>query len=120
MNIKKYISECFRWRDGRQNSGYEKMLLLTAIWPLPFDLYIIRYKEGSVIRPHRDEVESGKHYRLNVIIKSAKAGGIFNCQSTIYESKRVKLFRPDIHEHSVSKIETGSRYVLSLGLVKST
>jgi hypothetical protein len=115
--LRDYASKAFRWQAGRQGTGYDKMLLLTASWPLPFDSYLIRYPEGSQIPPHTDPLSSGRHYRLNVILKSSRVGGAFVCARPIFESKRIKLFRPDACEHSVTKVEGGSRYVLSIGWV---
>jgi hypothetical protein len=115
--IRDYASKAFRWQSGRQGTGYDKMLLISAPWPLPFDSYLIRYPEGSQIPPHTDPISSGRHYRLNIILKSPRAGGEFVCASPIFESKRIKLFRPDACEHSVTKVEGGSRYVLSIGWV---
>ncbi|WP_341501277.1 hypothetical protein [Gallaecimonas sp. GXIMD4217] len=47
-----------RWQKGRQQSGYDKLLLLTGTWPLPFDCYLLRFNEGSAIPPHVDRVGS--------------------------------------------------------------
>jgi hypothetical protein len=116
-SLRSYAKLAFRWQRGRQGSGYDKMLLLTAPWPLPFDSYLIRYPEGSSIPAHTDPVQQGRHYRLNVILKSPKSGGEFVCASPIYSSERIKLFRPDACEHSVTRVEGGSRYVLSIGWV---
>ncbi|MFZ6674113.1 2OG-Fe(II) oxygenase [Undibacterium sp. Xuan67W] len=112
-----YLSKAFRWQRGRQGTGYDKMLLLTAPWPLPFDSYIIRYPDGTEIPPHTDPVQNGRHYRLNLILKSPRSGGDFICATPIYSSKRIKLFRPDTCEHSVTRVAGGSRYVLSIGWV---
>ena len=109
--------KALRWQRGRQGSGYDKMLLLTARWPLPFDSYLIRYPEGSSIPPHTDPVQAGRHYRLNIILKSPKSGGEFVCATPIFSSRRIKLFRPDACEHSVTEVVGGSRYVLSIGWV---
>jgi len=117
MYLKTYISKVFRWEIGRQKTGYDKMLLLTGMWPLPFDLYLLRFLEGSEIPPHVDKVEEGQHYRLNIILKKAQRGGEFICSDTIWNRARVKLFRSDIAEHSVTHVNAGSRYVLSLGWV---
>lgn len=38
------------------------------------------------------------------------------CESPIYESARIKLFRPDVSKHAVSKVIKGNRYLLSIGL----
>lgn len=108
----------FRWQPGRQGSGYDKMLLLAGTWPLPFDSYLIRYPDGSSIPPHTDPVQQGRHYRLNIILKSPRSGGEFVCDRPIYASARIKLFRPDQCEHQVTKVQGGSRYVLSIGWVR--
>jgi hypothetical protein len=115
--LRSYAKLAFRWQRGRQAGGYDKMLLFTATWPLPFDSYLIRYPEGSSIPPHTDPVQNGRHYRLNLILKSPQAGGEFVCANPIYSSRRVKLFRPDACEHSVTRVVGGSRYVLSIGWV---
>jgi hypothetical protein len=112
-----YWALAFRWQRGRQGTGYDKMLLATARWPLRFDSYLIRYPEGSEIPPHTDPVQAGRHYRLNIILKSPRAGGEFVCATPMYASRRIKLFRPDACEHSVTRVEGGSRYVLSVGWV---
>jgi hypothetical protein len=93
------------------------MLLLTATWPLPFDSYLIRYPEGSEIPPHTDPVLKGRHYRLNLILKSSRSGGEFICATPLFATNRIKFFRPDACEHSVTRVEGGSRYVLSFGWV---
>lgn len=41
MNFKTYFHKAFRWDKGRQGTGYDKMLLITSYWPIPFDSYII-------------------------------------------------------------------------------
>jgi len=114
------LSKLFRWERGRQKSGYDKMLLCGAIWPIKFDAYLLKFPQGSEIAPHTDKVESGKHYRLNIVLKSADEGGEFICKDPIYETSRIKLFRPDACEHQVTKIEKGTRYLLSIGWVKNT
>jgi len=115
--IRKYLGIAFRWQRGRQGTGYDKMLLLTAPWPIPFDSYLLRYPDGSEIPPHTDPVDGKRHYRLNIILKSPKSGGEFICSSPIFSTARIKLFRPDACEHSVTRVSGGSRYVFSLGWV---
>jgi hypothetical protein len=116
-NARQLFRTAWRWQRGRQNSGYDKLLLFQARWPLPFDLYLLRYPEGSYVPPHTDKVDSGRHYRLNLVIKRPRAGGEFHCAKPILATGRIKLFRPDECEHSVSRVVSGSRYVLSLGWV---
>jgi hypothetical protein len=112
-----YLRTALRWQRGRQGSGYDKMLVLTARWPLAFDSDLIRYPEGSEIPPHTDPVAAGRHYRLNIILRSPQRGGEFICAAPIFATRRIKLFRPDACEHSVTSVEGGSRYVLSIGWV---
>lgn len=114
----KYIDNFLKWLPGRQATGYEKLLLMVNPFLVPFDCYLLRYKPGSEIREHVDPVSEKKHYRFNVVLKHAKSGGEFRCSKPIYETNRIKLFRPDIASHSVSKVENGTRYVLSIGWVK--
>jgi hypothetical protein len=107
-SLRAFFSTAFRWQRGRQGSGYDKMLLATAPWPIPFDSYLIRYT---------DPVTNGRHYRLNIVLKSPREGGEFVCASPIFQTRRIKLFRPDACEHSVTRVVGGSRYVLSVGWV---
>jgi hypothetical protein len=51
--IRNYGKAAFRWQRGRQDTGYDKMLLFTAPWPVPFDSDRIRYPDGSEIPSHR-------------------------------------------------------------------
>lgn len=111
------MTKAWRWQRGRQAGGYDRMLLATARWPLPFDCYLIRYPDGSHIPPHTDPVSEGRHYRLNIVLKSPRQGGEFLCANPIFSTRRIKLFRPDQCEHSVSRVEGGSRYVFSIGWV---
>lgn len=111
----------FRWEKGRQDSRYSKMLIATAKFPVPWDFYILKYPVGSEIKEHVDPVSDRCHYRLNIIIKKAKKGGEFFTEKSIINTSRIKFFRPDLYKHSLTKIEKGSRYVISIGwAVKNT
>lgn len=94
------------------------MLLLQSRWPLPFDVYLLRFRTGSEIAPHTDPVAIGRHFRCNVVLRSAREGGDFVCASPIFATTRIKLFRPDACEHSVTRVVRGTRYVLSIGWVR--
>ena len=118
MSWRTFLATAWRWQRGRQGTGYDKMLLLTGRWPVPFDSYLIRYPAGSAIPPHTDPVQAGRHYRLNLVLKASPRGGEFVCATPIFETARIKLFRPDACEHSVTRVEGGSRYVLSIGWVR--
>lgn len=117
--VSEYVSNFLRWRNGRQHTGYEKMLLLANPFNLPFDCYLLRYRSGAEIPDHTDPVDDKKHFRLNLVLRKAKAGGEFLCSEPIYESERIKYFRPDLARHSVSLVEEGTRYVLSIGWVRN-
>ena len=116
--LRSYLATAFRWQRGRQASGYDKMLLLQGLWPLPFDAYLLRFPEGSSIAPHTDPVSFGRHYRLNIVVWRARQGGEFVCKTPLYASSRIKFFRPDACEHAVTPVVSGSRYVLSVGWVR--
>lgn len=107
----------FKWEAGRQNSGYYKMLLARLKWPLKFDFYLLKFLEGSEIKTHLAPVPKGRHFRINFIIKKAFKGGEFICNKTLFSNKRIKYFRPDLEKHSVTKIEKGTRLVLSIGWI---
>ena len=111
-------SELFSWEGGRQQSGYKKMLLCRMFVPFKFDAYLIKFPQGSEIKPHTDKVKTGRHYRLNIVLKHALKGGEFICEQPIINYSRIKLFRPDIKQHQVVKIEKGTRYILSIGWIK--
>ncbi len=103
------------WIEGRAGTGYYKFPLLKSNL-LKADCWLLKYPEGSYIPEHLDPVDSGKHYRLNVVLKGA-IGGTFCCKNTILNwwNGRVVLFRPDIEKHQVTPITKGQRLVLSIG-----
>ena len=105
------------WQQGRQGTGYNKLCLLQSKH-LKFDAYLLYYPQGSRIGVHTDEVESGRHYRLNIMLKKAKKGGDFICPDVSFRFWRVALFRPDIQEHLVTTIQDGYRVMLSIGWVR--
>lgn len=115
--VRAYVAVAFRWQRGRQGTGYDKMLLLTAPWPIAFDSYLIRYPDGSEIPLHRDPVAKGRHYRLNIILKSPRSGGEFVCSSPLFATKRIKLFRPGACEHSVTRVSGGAAMSCQSGWV---
>jgi len=113
------------WTEGRQGSGYFKMLLGESRIPLPFDIYLLKFPKGSEIVEHTDPIKEGKrHYRFNIVLKKAKEGGIFRIDSAISKRRvflntpRLHFFRPDVDKHHVTKVESGTRYVLSIGWLR--
>ncbi len=115
--IREYFGKWLRWERGRQGTGYDKLLVIANPILVPFDCYLLRYPIGTYIPPHRDPVAGGQHYRLNIVLKRSPVGGDFICDKPIIQSRRLNLFRSDIATHSVTLVEGGARYVLSLGWV---
>jgi hypothetical protein len=112
------LPKLWRWKSGRQGTGYD-------IFPLALskffrcDCYLIRYRPGAGIPPHRDTVKPGnRHFRLNIILWPARKGGDLSCEWYLFRLGPLKFFRPDLAEHSVSPVESGVRYVLSFGWLR--
>lgn len=107
-----------KWVKGRQESGYYKMKIFISGY-FKCDMYLLKFNEGSFIDPHIDEVnDKYEHHRLNIILKKAKEGGEFICKNIIFRNSFLNYFRPDVEEHSVTKINEGTRYLLSIGWLK--
>lgn len=96
-----------KWESGRQGSGYRKLCLWLG---KSFDCYLIDYPSNSYIPVHTDPVPGKRHYRINILLWGAD-----NFKgNTIFSSKRVKFFRPDITPHSVDKVSR-RRVIFSVG-----
>ncbi len=81
------------------------------------NIYLVRYPEGHKVGSHLDMIAQGRLYKLNCVLVKPKAGGEFLCEKNIFNLfGRVILFRPDRYEHRVSRIERGSRWLLSVAL----
>lgn len=100
------------WKPGRQGTGYLKLLLKQGSF---YDMYLLKFPEGSEVPEHTDPIWGIQHLRLNLVLRHAKDGGKFQCQHTLLNTSRIKLFRPDEQKHSVTPIKKGSRLVLSIG-----
>jgi hypothetical protein len=82
-------------------------------------VYLVRYPTGHSILPHVDNVAEGRLYKLNLVLVKPEAGGEFVCERTILDLLgRIVLFRPDLHEHRVTRIERGRRWLLSFALAR--
>ena len=126
------------WVEGRQRSGYSRFGLLPRKLTqfLGLDIVILRMPEGVELPGHKDRVPIrrqiwgySKHMRLNIVIKQPKKGGqLWVLQDMnvnipdaepdfqyIYPENRVYWFVPSHIEHGVTKVEEGTRYVLSFG-----
>jgi hypothetical protein len=82
------------------------------------DAYILKFPQGSTVPAHIDPVETGRHYRLNIVLKKANGGG----ETCVYDpcfhkSKRLFFFRPDTVLHGLSKVWDGTLYILSIGWI---
>mgnify|MGYP005991538067 CR=1 FL=1 len=82
-----------------------------------FSINYVTYPINHSVMEHIDLVEKGRYYKLNFILRQPKVGEVFKCaKSIINVANRIYLFRPDLYPHSVSKIESGKRVLLSFAL----
>ena len=104
-----------KWVKGRQKGGYQKKMLFRfgIPWVFGTDMYLLKFEPQCLLPEHIDKVKRGRNFRLNIIYKGE---GKFECDKTIIRTKRVVLFRPDKHRHSMQNGDT-ERKVLSIGLV---
>ena len=115
------------WDDGRQLSGYSKMLLAISE-RFKFDAYIIRIPDGFGVPKHRDPaVEGYEHHRVNIELKRGLFTGIMHVKGPIkkFLFNRVMYFRPDLHvhwmtPHSFILDSSDSTYLLSVGWLKKS
>lgn len=112
-----FLIKKFSWERGRQGTGYNKIRLFES-QRFKCDGYLLYYPEGSEIPLHIDHVDTGRHFRLNIMLKKAQKGGDFICENPVFRGWRMFLFRPDISAHAVSRIERGWRLMLSIGWVR--
>ena len=125
------------WQPGRQGTGYEKLPLRDALANHPivhpivararallgtpfedyWDVYLIRYRDGAHVPPHRDAAEHGRrHRRINVVLVAPRAGGelaIGGAAVALGVGDAI-VFEPDREEHAVSPV-VGERVVFSVG-----
>jgi len=94
-----------------------------------FDVYLLKYPEGSEIGWHKDPSQAFfEHWRANIVLKKAIDGGKFACTYDIDGivtepvirkwNDRFIVFRPDITVHCVKQVKKGTRYVLSIGWLR--
>ena len=104
----------WRWGYDQFYTGYRIFTIAYIKW-LRWDIYLFHYPTGSLIPKHKDPAKYGAHYRFNVTLKKAKQGGEFKCNNVVFKWWRFCLFRADANYHSVTRIEQGSRWILSFG-----
>jgi len=114
----------FQWDDGRQLSGYRKMLLATSKL-LKFDCYLLKVPDGCSVPAHVDPVIDGfEHYRLNIAIVATPASSKMHVQgpAKIFFRGRAILFRPDLYRHEMEPsqffIGESALYLLSIGWLR--
>lgn len=126
------------WEPGRQGTGYEKLplrgladreavlppLLVQARVSLDvelsdWDAYLLRFRQGSYVPPHRDPTSGGRHLRLNALVRAAAPGtGELRLEGEVFDlaAGDAVRFRSDAITHQVSRVE-GERLVFSVGCV---
>ena len=121
------------WKPGRQGTGYDILPLrdVPELAPLvarglarigtPFedywDVYLIRYVDGSSIPPHTDAAQHGRrHRRINAVLEQAQKGGDLFVDGTLVPLAvgDAVLFSPDEEVHEVTTV-VGSRLLFSVG-----
>lgn len=103
----------WKWGNDTYYTGYK---IFTLLFTKPFDCYLFCYKTGSYIPRHKDPSGGRKIYRLNIEIRKADRGGEFKCNDTIWKwRERIYLFRADTTYHYVTPVESGERWLFSLG-----
>jgi len=108
----------WNWQKGRQKDCeyYKFPLFYLKICKFGFDGYILKYKKDTILPEHKDLIDNGKHYRINI------GWGVANfiCEKTIiyrrFGKLTIILFRPDLYKHSLYIFENTKK--LSLGFVK--
>lgn len=76
---------------------------------------LVTYPEGHSVMRHNDPIGSGSYYKFNVVLKKPLEGGVFETDNVIFSFfDRIVLFRPDLNEHNVTRIERGRRVLLSV------
>lgn len=104
------VRNLFRWRPGRQGSGYFKMLLAQGS---SWDCYLMRYPTGSHVPTHHDPVHGRRHFRLNVALRGTQ-DVVELLGPPIARGRRWLLFRPDVVSHRMTPVER-PRLELSIG-----
>lgn len=114
----------WKWRAGFRETGYEKMRVASGTWPVPWDLILLRMREGVELPPHKDVVRgkfaTGAQMRINVLLRAAKRGGEFFCEGPHTRIlNRIYLFRADTQTHGVTKVESGTRIIAVVNYVRA-
>lgn len=122
------------WTPGRRDTGYEhtpiddaclaslvqrSLSCITSEEIVGHDIYLIRYKNGAHIPPHKDPplMDGLRHGRLNALLVVPIEGGVFmhgNLSPQPLELYDAVVFQPDVEEHSLTPV-VGERLIWSVG-----
>ena len=114
------------WKSGRQAGCLYKKRIIYSFKLLNwgFDAYLLKYKKGTKLPFHKDKVDNGEHWRLNVRLKGEdvfylendKGKRNFGNFSFDCSMSSIHLFRSDILLHGLyAKSDTTK---ISFGFVK--
>lgn len=120
LTTKKNNLKLFKWQNGRQQGcDYRKFpLWFFRIRKFGFDAYILKYQSAQILPPHRDPIERGKHWRLNI----GYGNDNFVCESLIFGCKlglfTIYIFRPDLYEHSLQVYDNTTKLSIGFAVYK--
>lgn len=106
----------FKWKQGRRATGYLKCHLFSGSWPTFFDCWLLKFPVESFVDMHTDQYSGGKHYRMNITLTTSFQEMVLHGEY-IYNSKYIKIFRPDLYKHGLPKVFNRAIYMLSIGWV---
>lgn len=89
--------------------------------------YLLEYKEGDARGPHTDHAPGEVHLRLVCMVQPAEVGGqlcvrggVSNLLGVVpLRAGDAVEFRADVCEHEVTRVERGTRLVITCGVVDS-
>jgi hypothetical protein len=81
------------------------------------DIHLIKVPTGAHVPRHTDVVPGYKHHRLNVVLRKPLEGGQLKSWKALSTWGRFTWFRPDLYEHHVTEVTSGSLLILSIGWV---
>lgn len=118
------LSKWLRWENGRQDSGYGKLLLAQSK-SLKFDFYLLRIPVNGFVPRHIDPAVDGfEHHRVNITLnKSCPNTGMVMVEgpAKTWLNKRIMRFRPDLYFHSMTPVDCiwcNHMYILSFGWLR--
>lgn len=120
---------------GRQGTGYVKAYIPPKLFPelredslkqlgapldVGHDCYLVRYGVNNWIPSHKDDAPlAQEHHRLNAMVTMPERGGqlIVEGQAIELAIRDAYVFRPDLQEHEVRRVEAGVRLIWSVGVL---